>query len=101
MEKSNISRQKEVVSSNLLPSGKNKNHINEKETSNTECETSKRLSRPAKIIHDAAGCVSEIKFVCSSNLQELHKAKENGDTSRKSRLLTRNMIRRLEERLKA
>ena len=53
------------------------------------------------IIHDAAGCVTEIKIPCTSNLQEAQKGQENGNTSRKSRLLTRNMIRRLEERLSA
>jgi hypothetical protein len=58
----------------MLPPDKITDHIDEKETTNTECETTKRLSRPAKIIHDAASCVSEIKFVSSSNLQELHKA---------------------------
>ena len=81
MAKSNDSRQRQVVSSNPLPSALNTEIPNEKDTSNTECETAtRRLSRPAMIIHDAAGCVTEIKIACTSNLQEAQKGQENGNT---------------------
>lgn len=51
------------------------------------------------IIRDAAACDSEIKI--DSNLHQVQKAKENESSQRKTRLLTRNMIRRLEGRLRA